>query len=1075
MTYFAHRPVFAMVISIVIVIVGLISMQGLPMAQYPDITPPEVEISTTYTGASAVDVEQSVATPIEQKVNGVEDMIYMKSTNASDGQLKLRVSFEVGTDLDMANVLVQNRLSEAMATLPEDVTKFGVTVKKALAFPLMIVDLYSPKGTFDNNFLSNYANINLVDAISRIRGVGQVTLFGGSDYAMRIWIKPDRLARLTLTVPDVIHAIQEQNVITPGGQLGGAPAPPGTEFTYTVRTAGRLVTAEQFGNVVLRTNPDGSQVRIKDVARVELGSQLYDSQGRLNGKDCAAIAVYQLPDANGLAVADAVRELMKEVQPRLPEDLEYKIALDTTAAVTAGIDEIIVTLMQALGLVIIVVFIFLQDWRATLIPLLAIPVALVGTFAFFPLLGFSINVLSLLGLVLAIGMLVDDAIVIVEAVTVHINAGMKPREATVKAMQEVGGPVVATTLILMAVFIPVGVMGGITGRLYQQFAITIAVSVGVSTINALTLSPALCALLLRPTGKSRGLLARAFGLFNRALDKTTGGYVTVAGFLARRLFRSTLLIGIILAGAVLFGMRVPTGFVPEEDQGYLIVNAQLPDAASLQRTDAVCRKAEEIIINTPGIEFCTTITGYSLLSRSYSSNTGFFFVSLKPWKDRDETQIASAITRRLNQQFRKHIAEGMVMAFGPPPIPGLGTSAGFTLQLQDRSGGSPEFLAEQAQRFIAAANKRPEIARAYTTYRAIVPQVFAEMDNDKVLKLGLRLQDVNQTLGSFLGGSYINDFNRFGRLYKVYIQAEPEYRQKADQLRFFFVRGKDGQAIPLTTLVNVKPTAGPQYTNRFNLFRAAEIGGGPAAGYSSDQALAALEQVAAEVLPPEISHAWANMSYQERASAGSAAQTFVLAMIFVFLILAALYESWSLPCSVLLGTPFAVLGAFAALFIARLSSESYVNNVFAQIGLVMLIGLAAKNAILIVEFAKARREQGQSALDAALDGARDRFRPILMTAFSSLLGFLPLLIATGAGAEARKVIGMGVFGGLLAATILGVLLVPMLFVLIEKLRGGDSPAALARAEDPAPEDPPPEDRRREDPQPDDPLREHEDA
>ncbi len=1046
MTYFAHRPVFAMVISIVIVLVGAIAMQGLPMAQYPEITPPEVEIRATYTGASALDVEESVATPIEQKVNGVEDMLYMKSTNAGDGTLKLRVAFEVGADLDMSNVLVQNRLSEAQASLPDEVKRTGVTVKKALAFPLMIVSLYSPKGSFDNNFLSNYANINLVDAISRVRGVGQVNLFGGSDYAMRIWVQPDRLARLGMTVPEVIQAIRAQNVITPGGQLGGPPAPAGTEFTYTVRTSGRLSTPEEFGAVVLRSNEDGSQVRVRDVARVELGTQLYDSAGRFNGKECAAISIYQLPDANGLAVADEIRGLMAEMKTRFPDDLEYEVSLDTTSAVRAGIDEILVTLMQALALVILVVFIFLQSWRATLIPLLAIPVALVGTFAFFPLLGFSINVLSLLGLVLAIGMLVDDAIVIVEAVSVHIEKGMSPRDATVQAMREVGGPVVATSLILMAVFVPVGFMGGITGRLYQQFAITIAVSVAVSTINALTLSPALCALLLRPSSGSKGPLGKLFGAFNRLLDRATGGYVTIAGFFARRLLRSGVIIGLLIGATVLLGKGIPTGFVPEEDQGYLIVNVQLPDAASLQRTDAACRLAEAITMNTPGVAHCTTVTGFSLLSGSIAPNTAVLFVSLEPWADRPD-RPAPAIVRDLNRQFAAKVPAGFLMALGPPPIPGLGTSAGFTLQLQDRSGGSPAFLAQQAKRFIEAATERPEIARAFTTYRASVPQVSVTLDTDKALKLGLSLDEVNQTLGAFLGGAYVNDFNRFGRLYRVYVQAEPEYRQQAEQLRLFFVTGPEGERVPLSTLVEVSPTAGPSYTNRFNLFRAAEISGVPAPGYSSDDALDALEEVAAKVLPPEMSYAWANMSYQERAAAGSASQTFILAMIFVFLILAALYESWSLPVSVLLGTPFAVLGSLLAIFLARLGSESYLNNVFAQIGLVMLIGLSAKNAILIVEFARARRMAGASAFDAALDAARDRFRPILMTAFSSLLGFLPLLVASGAGAEARKVIGMGVFGGLLAATLLGVVFVPMLYVLVETLRGG-AKAAPATDDEP---------------------------
>lgn len=1036
-SFFVRRPIFALVISIIIVIVGVLAMQTLPIAQYPDITPPEVEVTATYTGADSVTIEESVATPLEQKVNGVEDMIYLRSVNSSDGKLALRVSFEVGTDLDMANVLVQNRVSEAQASLPEEVKRLGVTIKKKLSFPLMLVSLYSPNDSYDADFLSNYANINLVDALSRIRGVGQVNLFGGSDYAMRIWIRPDQLAKLNMSVSDVIYAVQQQNVVAPGGQIGGPPAPPGTEFTYTVRTKSRLESAADFENVILRSNEDGSQVRIKDVARVELGTQLYDTKGRFNGQSGAIISIYQQPGANGLEVAGEVRATMEQMKASFPSDLDYEVSLDTTAAITAGIDEIILTLIQALALVILVVFIFLQSWRATLIPLIAIPVSLIGAFAFFPMLGFSINVLSLLGLVLAIGIVVDDAIVVVEAVTVNIEKGHDPKQATILAMEEVAGPVIGTTLILLAVFVPVGTMGGITGRLYQQFAITIAVSVAISSINALTLAPALSSLLLRPAKESRGPLARGFALFNRGFDKTTNGYIRIASMFTKKMLRGAVFVIAAVVGAVLLGKQVPAGFMPEEDQGYFLVNVQLPDAASLQRTDALCKRIEGILGGTEDIDSVTTVVGYSMLTSSATSNYATFFCQLKPWDERPGAdRTARTLAQQLNGRFAVELPEGVVYAFGPPPIPGLGTGAGFSIMLQDRSGDTPQYLAEQAEKFIAAANKRPEIVGAYTTYRANVPQVFADIDREKVLKLGIPISDVNSTLASFLGGAYVNDFNRFGRLYKVYVQAEPEYRNNSDGLRFFFVSDPQGNRVPLGTLVKLDSTAGPVYTNRFNLFRAAEIGGAAAPGYSSAQALDALEEVAREVLPPEISYDWNAMSYQEKVAGGSAAKVFLLALLFVFLILAALYESWSLPFSVLLGTPFAVFGAFLFLWISRMFSESYVNNVFAQIGLVMLIGMGAKNAILIVEFARAKKQEGFGTVEAAVEAARLRFRPILMTAFSFILGVLPLLVATGAGSEARKVIGMCVFGGMLMATVLGVFFVPMMFVAVENLAGG---------------------------------------
>jgi HAE1 family hydrophobic/amphiphilic exporter-1 len=1048
-SFFVNRPIVAMVISIITVMVGLVAMSGLPIAQYPEIVPPMVQVTTTFIGASATDVEASVATPLEQQINGVEKGIYMKSTNANDGTLTLKVSFEVGSNLDMDNVLTQNRVSQAQPQMPQSVKNYGVTVKKALAFPLLVISIKSPKGTYDSSFLSNYTTINVNDAIARIPGVGQINLFGGSDYAMRVWLRPDVIGRLGVTIPDIANAIGQQNQLTPAGQIGGPPAAKGTEYTYTVRTQGRLLNEDEFGNIVVRTNPNGSQILLKDVARLELGTMLYNAVGRHDGTPAAVIAVFQIPGTNALDVANNVKAEMENLKKRFPRDMDYLISLDTTLPVSEGINEIFHTLLEAVVLVIVVVFIFLQNWRATLIPLMTVPVSLIGAFIFFPLLGFSINVLSLLGLVLAIGIVVDDAIVVVEAVMHHIEHGMQPKEATIKAMEEVSGPVIAIGLVLSAVFVPVGFMGGITGRLYQQFAITIALSVLLSVINALTLSPALSALLLKPATGKKSLLTPFYNGFNKVFGWTTDRYVSFASILARKMFRSLAFMGVLIYVIVVLVRNIPGGFVPEEDQGFILVNAQLPDAASLERTDAVMKRVEAILAKNEAIDGFNTISGYSLVTGAYSSNMGFFFVQLKPWEERKtEESHANGVVAALNKAFQQQIPEAGVVAFGPPAIPGLGTGAGFTMELQDRSGGPPEYVAEQAQKFMAAARKRPEIARINTLYRAAVPQVYADIDRSKVLKSAVPLNDVNTTLGALLGSSYINDFNRFGRVYKVYLQAEPEFRRDPKQIGLFFVRNQGGGMVPLDTLVSTKPASGPEFTNRFNLFRTAELTGVPAEGVSSAQALDALEQTAREVLPPDMSFDWADMSYQERKAPGVAV-VFALAVFLVFLILAAQYESWALPFSVLLGTPFAAFGAYLGLWLARqYLGPSYVNNVFAQIGLIMLIGLAAKNAILIVEFAKMEQESGKPLMEATLNAAKLRFRPILMTAFAFILGVVPLLTASGAGAEARKVMGMAVFAGMLVATILGVLLVPMLFVMVEKIVGGANVHAPAPAAPP---------------------------
>jgi hydrophobic/amphiphilic exporter-1 (mainly G- bacteria), HAE1 family len=1027
--YFIDHPIVAQVLAILTMIAGAVMIFRLPIAQFPEIAPPQIQTTATYTGADALTVEQSVATPIDEQVNGAKHMIYMQAISANDGTMTLQVSFDVDSDIDVDQVQVQNRLAQAQANLPTAVNAYGLTTIQTAGIPLLVFTVTSPNRTWDQRFLANYIAINIQDELARVPGIGQVRIFGASNYAMRVWVAPDTIANMGLTVTDLVNAISAQNVVNPAGTMGGEPAPPGQQLTYTVRARGRLMTAEEFGDIVVRANADGSLVRLRDVARIELGVENYNMQAYTNGTPAALIALYQVPGSNALEAAKRAKTTMARLAERFPPDMQFGVTLDTTIPVTEGAKEIVITLFEAIGLVVLVVFVFLQNLRATWVPIQTIPVTLVGTFLFFPMVGFTINTLSLLGLVLAVGLVVDDAIVVVEAVEAKIEEGLSPRDAAIAAMDEVGGAVVGIALVLACVFIPAGFIKGITGSLYRQFALTIAFSVLLSAVNALTLKPAQCALILRPrrTDARRGVLGRFFAGFERVFTWAQTGYVGGSHFLVRRAGVALAVLAAFAALAGGLGRILPRSFMPQEDQGYFLVNVQLPEAASLQRTDAVMRKIDEILKEQPGVHYINSVAGFSILSQTSSPRSGLAFIQLAPYDERATPALqADAIVDAVNRQL-VGLPDAQALALLPPAIPGVGQAGGVDFFIQDHAGNTVDYLWQNAQRFIAEARKRPEIAFMSTTFTPGAPQLFAHVDEDRVFKLGVPVQDVYGTLQALLGGTFVNQFNRFGRVWRVFVEAEPQYRLDPADLGLFYVRNRNGDMLPLSTLVNLEKASGPEYVTRFNEYRGVEVFARPAPGYSTGQAMAAVAAVAEQVLPRDMGYAWNGMSYQE-SIAGSGLGVFAVSLVLVFLILAALYHSWSLPWSVLLITPVAVAGAFVGLWVRGLD-----NDVYAQIGLIMLIGLSAKNAILIVEFAKADLDKGASLVDAALNGARRRLRPILMTSFAFIFGLLPLWRALGAGGVARRLIGTVTITGTLFSTGFAIFLVPALFVVVERV------------------------------------------
>ncbi|MFN6049705.1 MAG: efflux RND transporter permease subunit [Planctomycetia bacterium] len=1022
--FFIDRPVFANVIAIVTILLGVVALYRLPVERYPAITPPTVVVTGNYPGANAKVVADTVAAPIEQQVNGVENMMYMSSTSSADGSYSLTITFEIGTNLDDAQVLVQNRVSIAEPSLPEEVRRQGLSVKKQGSNIVLAVTITSPTKKYDGLFLSNYATLRLRDELSRIKGVGEVMIRGAGAYSMRIWFDPDRLASRQLTTSDVIAALARQNVQVAAGQVGQPPSPDGQRFQMTVTTLGRLSDPEQFENIVVKAGAVGQVVYLRDVARVELGAQTYDSFASRNSMDSANLLVYQLPGSNAIEVSHAVHAAMEKIKPSLPEGMEYNIPFDTTKFVEAAIQGVYKTLLEAGVLVLVVILVFLQSWRALLIPATTVPVTIIGAFAFMPMLDFSVNMLTLFGLVLAIGIVVDDAIVIVENASHHIERGLMPREATIKAMSEVTGPVMAITLVLMAVFLPTAFLGGITGQLYRQFALTIAATAFISAVNALTLKPAQCAVYLKPhSGKN--LFTKLFEFFYRPLEKV---YTWVVGLLLRVWW----LVLLVFVGLAVFTgwwyQKTPTGFLPTEDQGYVIIAVQLPDAASLDRTRAVIDRMNKVFSETEGVQHWFVLGGFSLLDGTNSSNGATAFAAWSDWSRRTTPELAQeALVAKLQREFAQ-IQEAFILVLVPPSIQGLGVAGGFQMQVEDKEGVGADILMERTMAIIDEARKRPEIGGAASTFRAGVPQLYLNIDRVKAERMGVMLNDVFATLQANLGSVYVNDFNKFDRTYQVRIQADASFRGDPNKLRRLEVRNRQGARVPLATLLTPETRIGPQSVIRYNLYQAASINGGAAPGVSSGEALKAMEEVAGNVLPASMGFDWTGIAFQEKRVTGEAILVFVLAVLLVYLVLAAQYESWVLPLAVILVVPLGLLGVVAAVNFRGMD-----NNIYTQIGVVLIIALASKNAILIVEFARELRLQGRSIREAAIEASRLRFRPILMTSFAFIVGVLPLVWATGAAAASRQALGTAVFGGMITSTVLAVFFVPVFYVAVQGL------------------------------------------